>query len=124
MERTNLTKKDLINSIYMQIGFSKNISENLIDDFFSISSLLKGSPEDFQIAVSNLDNLKFSDKYIVDLLFAKSLSLEKRKKFINCGTVKVKELDTLLIGRNLFNYIKANGNSNLYKQILYRIMNT
>ena len=31
----NLTKKDLINSIYMQIGFSKNISENLIDDFFS-----------------------------------------------------------------------------------------
>ena len=36
MSRTNLTKKDLINSVYMQIGFSKNISENLIDDFFSI----------------------------------------------------------------------------------------
>tara|TARA_B110000285_G_scaffold220657_1_gene272675 strand:+ start:2267 stop:2569 length:303 start_codon:yes stop_codon:yes gene_type:complete len=35
MSRTNLTKKDLINSVYMQIGFSKNISENLIDDFFS-----------------------------------------------------------------------------------------
>ena len=34
MPRVNLTKKDLINSIYMQIGFSKNISENLIDDFF------------------------------------------------------------------------------------------
>ena len=33
MTRVNLTKKDLINSIYMQIGFSKNISENLIDDF-------------------------------------------------------------------------------------------
>jgi integration host factor subunit alpha len=33
MPRVNLTKKDLINSIYMQIGFSKNISENLIDDF-------------------------------------------------------------------------------------------
>ena len=32
MQRTNLTKKDLINAIYMQIGFSKNISENLIDD--------------------------------------------------------------------------------------------
>ena len=32
MPRTNLTKKDLINSVYMQIGFSKNISENLIDD--------------------------------------------------------------------------------------------
>ena len=35
MNRTNLTKKDLINSIYMQIGFSKSISENLIEDFFS-----------------------------------------------------------------------------------------
>ena len=33
MIRINLTKKDLVNSIYMQIGFSKNISENLIDDF-------------------------------------------------------------------------------------------
>ena len=35
MTRINLTKKDLINSIYMQIGFSKKISENLIDDFLS-----------------------------------------------------------------------------------------
>ena len=34
MTRINLTRKDLINSVYMQIGFSKNISENLIDDFF------------------------------------------------------------------------------------------
>ena len=33
MARINLTKKDLINSVYMQIGFSKSISENLIDDF-------------------------------------------------------------------------------------------
>jgi len=31
--KVNLTKKDLINSIYMQIGFSKSISENLLDDF-------------------------------------------------------------------------------------------
>ena len=30
--RVNLTKKDLINSIYMQIGFSKKISENLLED--------------------------------------------------------------------------------------------
>ena len=33
--RINLTKKNLVNSIYMQIGFSKSISENLIDDFLS-----------------------------------------------------------------------------------------
>ncbi len=30
--RINLTKKDIINSINMQIGFSKNISRNLFDD--------------------------------------------------------------------------------------------
>jgi len=34
--RINLTKKDLVNLIYMQLGFSKQISENLIDDFFQI----------------------------------------------------------------------------------------
>ena len=33
--RTNLTKKNLINQIYMQLGFSKLISENLINDFFA-----------------------------------------------------------------------------------------
>ena len=33
--RVNLTKKDLVNLVYMQIGFSKQISENLIDEFFS-----------------------------------------------------------------------------------------
>tara|TARA_B100001250_G_scaffold381795_1_gene374399 strand:+ start:168 stop:470 length:303 start_codon:yes stop_codon:yes gene_type:complete len=35
MIRKNLTKKDLINSIYMQIGFSKNISKNLLEDLLS-----------------------------------------------------------------------------------------
>ena len=35
MNRVNLTKKDLVNSVYMQIGFSKNISENLIEDFLT-----------------------------------------------------------------------------------------
>ena len=34
--RTNLTKKDIINAIYMQIGFSKQITENLIEEFFTI----------------------------------------------------------------------------------------
>tara|TARA_B100001027_G_scaffold193120_1_gene148251 strand:- start:847 stop:1140 length:294 start_codon:yes stop_codon:yes gene_type:complete len=34
--RINLTKKDIINSIYMQLGFSKKISENLLEDLLSI----------------------------------------------------------------------------------------
>ena len=35
--RINLTKKDLVNLVYMQLGFSKQISENLIEDFLSTS---------------------------------------------------------------------------------------
>ena len=34
--RINLTKKDIINSIYMQLGFSKKISENILEDLLSI----------------------------------------------------------------------------------------
>ena len=33
--RINLTKKNLVNLVYMQLGFSKQISENLIEDFLS-----------------------------------------------------------------------------------------
>jgi len=34
--RINLTKREIVNSIYMQIGFSKKISENILDDVFQI----------------------------------------------------------------------------------------
>ena len=37
--RVNLTKKELVNIIYMQVGFSKQISEHLIDEFFSLITL-------------------------------------------------------------------------------------
>ena len=33
--RINLTKRDLVNLVYMQLGFSKQISENLIEDFLA-----------------------------------------------------------------------------------------
>ena len=38
--RINLTKKDLVNLVYMQLGFSKQISENLIEDFLSTIVLI------------------------------------------------------------------------------------
>jgi integration host factor subunit alpha len=34
--RINLTKKDLVNLVYMQLGFSKKISESLIEDYLLI----------------------------------------------------------------------------------------
>ena len=34
--RINLKKKEIVNAIYMQVGFSKNISSNLLEDIFQI----------------------------------------------------------------------------------------
>ena len=34
--RFNITKKDIINSIYMQLGFSKKILEVIFDDMLNI----------------------------------------------------------------------------------------
>ena len=34
--RINLTKKDLVNLVYMQLGFSKQVAESLIEDFLSM----------------------------------------------------------------------------------------
>ena len=34
--RINLTKKEIVNSIYMQLGFPKKVCENLIEDLLNI----------------------------------------------------------------------------------------
>ena len=49
--RINLTKKDLVNIVYMQIGFSKNISENLINEFFSL--IILNLIEENKLKISN-----------------------------------------------------------------------
>ena len=33
--RVNLTKKEIINSVFMQIGFSKKMSESILEDIMS-----------------------------------------------------------------------------------------
>ena len=48
--RINLTKKDLINAVYMQIGFSKSISENLLEDILSI--IVKNLKKNKKIKIS------------------------------------------------------------------------
>ena len=49
--RINLTKKEIVNSIYMQLGFSKKISENLLEDFLSI--LLNELVKNKKVKISN-----------------------------------------------------------------------
>ena len=58
--RTNLTKKDIINSVYMQIGFSKKISENLLDDILNI--LIENIIENKKVKISNFGTFTLREK--------------------------------------------------------------
>ena len=50
MTRINLTKKDIISSIYMQIGYSKKLSETLLEDVFEI--LLKNIVKNKKVKIA------------------------------------------------------------------------
>ena len=58
--RTNLTKKDLVNVVYMQIGFSKQISENLIDEFFAM--IVLNLKKEKKIKISNFGTFSIRSK--------------------------------------------------------------
>ena len=58
--RINLTKKDLVNIIYMQIGFSKSISENLINEFFSL--IIENLIREKKLKISNFGTFSIRKK--------------------------------------------------------------
>jgi integration host factor subunit alpha len=58
--RVNLTKKDLVNLVYMRLGFSKQISENLIEDFFS--TILKNIIEEKKLKISKFGTFSIRQK--------------------------------------------------------------
>ena len=58
--RINLTKKDLVNLVYMQIGFSKQISENLINEFFS--SIILNLKKEKKIKISKFGTFSIRSK--------------------------------------------------------------
>ena len=58
--RINLTKKDLVNQVYMQIGFSKQISENLINEFFSL--IIKNLENEKKIKISKFGTFSIRNK--------------------------------------------------------------
>tara|TARA_B100001540_G_scaffold253922_1_gene230695 strand:- start:213 stop:506 length:294 start_codon:yes stop_codon:yes gene_type:complete len=49
--RENLTKKEIINSIYMQIGYSKKLIEHILEDLFE--TLLQSLQEKGRVKISN-----------------------------------------------------------------------
>ena len=95
--RVNLTKKEIVNSIYMQLGFSKKIAENLIEDFFDII----------------LENLKTHNKVKI----AKFGTFELRFKNKRIGRNPKTKVETIIKERNVIlfkpskelkNYINKN----------------
>ena len=58
--RVNLTKKDLINSLYMQIGFSKKISENILDDL--LDTIIENLINEKKIKLSNFGTFSIRKK--------------------------------------------------------------
>ena len=60
MIRINLTKKDIINSIYMQIGFSKKISETLLEDIFEL--ILKNIIEHKKVKIAKFGTFTLRNK--------------------------------------------------------------
>ena len=58
--RINLTKKDLVNIVYMRVGFSKQISQNLIDEFFSL--IVANLKEEKKLKISNFGTFSIRKK--------------------------------------------------------------
>ena len=95
--RINLTKKDLVNSIYMQLGFSKKISENLIEDFFTII----------------FDNIKNNNKLKLSKFGTFSLRLKNERTGRNPKTKEEKKISARKVilfkpSKEFKNYINKN----------------
>ena len=58
--RINLTKKDLVNIVYMQVGFSKQISENLIEELFSL--IVENLKKEKKIKISKFGTFTIREK--------------------------------------------------------------
>ena len=58
--RINLTKKDLVNLVYMQLGFSKQVSENLIEDF--LSTIVSNIKKEKKLKLSKFGTFSIREK--------------------------------------------------------------
>ena len=58
--RDNLTKKDIINSIYMQLGFSKKILDVILEDILDI--IVKSLKSNKKVKISNFGTFEIRYK--------------------------------------------------------------
>ena len=58
--RINLTKKDIVNSIYMKLGFSKKILEIILEDILDI--IVKSLKSNKKVKISNFGTFEIRYK--------------------------------------------------------------
>ena len=58
--RNNLTKKDIVKSIYMQIGFPKRVIEEIINDLIDL--IIVGIKEDKKLKIQNFGTFTLRQK--------------------------------------------------------------
>ena len=95
--RINLTKKDLVNVVYMQIGFSKKITSSILEDIFQIL----------------LNNIKIEKKVKISKFGTFTLRRKKQRLGRNPKTKETKvisERNVILFkpSKELKNYINNN----------------
>ena len=77
--RINLTKKDLVNEVYMQVGFSKQISENLIEEFFFL--IIQSLKEQKKISLDDLEYRNSRDYFRSGIRICQNEGLRFSKGF-------------------------------------------
>jgi len=58
--RINLTKQEIVNSIFMQIGYSKKVAETLLEDFFDI--ILQSLKESKKVKIAKFGTFELRKK--------------------------------------------------------------
>ena len=58
--RINLTKQEIVNSIFMQIGYSKKVAETLLEDFFDI--ILESLKKNKKVKISKFGTFELRKK--------------------------------------------------------------
>ena len=94
--RQNLTKKEIINSIYMQLGFSRKVVENLLEDIFALI----------------LDELILNNKVKIPKFGTFSLRHKKQRIGRNPKTLEKKIISERIVvlfkpSKNLKNFINS-----------------
>ena len=78
MVKKNFTRKDLSNKIYQNLGFSKNLSSKIVDDFFE--TLISGVIKSNKIKISSFGTFSVLNK-------KDTIIIRPHNKIIHCEDI-------------------------------------